>query len=168
MADLLAKVATRYKDIRTTVFVHLMFTEEIGVDNWHGVRVGACTRCSTRVSTITFSYIYIEKINNNSIFFYSIERKEEEIRKWNRIFRMKESQTMAKVRFIIVGSGQPTFSRRGEKFEPIEPSIGMWWITRQAPDGSERIAFDRWIDEKFIYIVLVKSDVEFEGVRIRN
>lgn len=38
---------------------------------------------------------------------------------------MKESQTMAKVRFIIVGSGQPTFSRRGEKFEPIEPSIGM-------------------------------------------
>ena len=58
MADLLAKVAT-YKDIRTTVFVHLMFTEEIGVDNWHGVRVGACTRCSTRVSTITLSYIYI-------------------------------------------------------------------------------------------------------------
>lgn len=72
-----------------------------------------------------YIYIYIEKINNNSIFFYSIKRKEEEIRKWNRIFRMKESQTMAKVRFIIVGSGQPTFSRRGEKFEPIELSIGM-------------------------------------------
>lgn len=71
-------------------------------------------------------HIYISrKLIIIRFFFYSIKRKEEEIRKWNRIFRMKESQTMAKVRFIIVGSGQPTFSRRGEKFEPIEPSIGM-------------------------------------------
>lgn len=89
-----------------------------------------------------------------------------EIRKWNRIFRMKESQTMAKVRFIIAGSEQPTFSRRGEKFEPIEPSIGMWWITRQAPDGSERIAFDRWIDEKLIYIyICIECCLNLTGVR---
>lgn len=91
-----------------------------------------------------------------------------EFRKWNRIFRMKESQTMAKVRFIIAGSEQPTFSRRGEKFEPIEPSIGMWWITRQAPDGrkKESLSIDESMKNLYIYIyICIECWLNLTGVR---